>query len=141
MLEYVFFHQAPCDRFLQFLREEGVDAEATAEEGTWEVRVPEGLPEALSERVESLYDELLEMDQQLHEREAPAEEYHTAGVVLNLKNGETVYAQVEPALLSRIMSVLTPEEFGRVVNAIVDAVENPDPRTMCQRMRDKATEN
>ena len=36
-------------------------------------------------------------------------------------------------LLGRIMEVLSPEEFGSVVNAIVDAVEQPDRRPLCKR--------
>jgi len=136
MLEYVFFHATPCERFVDFLQRESLEPEVTEDGETWEVRLPETLSDEQVERVEALYDELLELNQQLHDEEAPEGDYHTAGVVLNLSGGETVYAQVDPALLARVMSVLTPEEFGEVVNAIVDAVENPDPRTMCQRMRD-----
>ena len=138
MLEYVFFHATPCERFVDFLQRESLEPEVTEDGGTWEVRLPETLSDEQVERVEALYDELLELNQQLHDAEAEEGDYHTAGVVLNLSGGETVYAQVDPALLARIMSVLTPEEFGEVVNAIVDAVENPDSRTMCQRMRDAA---
>ena len=34
------------------------------------------------------------------------------------------------------MEVVSAEEFNSVVNAIVEAVENPDARSLCQRMRD-----
>jgi len=39
-------------------------------------------------------------------------------------------------LLNRIVSVISPEEFGVVVDAIADAVENPQPKTYCQRVRE-----
>ncbi len=136
MLEYVFFHPEPCERFVAFLREHALDPEVREEGETWEVCLPEGLPDDQVERIEARYDELLELNRRLHDEEAPEGEYHAAGVVLDLAGGQRVYARVDPVLLARIMSVLTPEEFGRVVHAIVDAVENPDPRTMCQRMRD-----
>jgi len=34
------------------------------------------------------------------------------------------------------MTVVTPYEFNMVVNAIVEAVENPDVRTPCQLIRE-----
>ncbi len=137
MLEYVFFHAEPCRRFVRFLQENDLQPEVESDQETWEVRLPEALDETLLERVEVRYDELLAFNQQLADETAAGEgDYHAAGVVLNLASGETVYAQVDPELLARIMSVLTPREFGEVVNAIVDAVENPDSRTLCQRMRD-----
>jgi hypothetical protein len=34
------------------------------------------------------------------------------------------------------MGVLSPIEVGDFVNSIVDAVENPDKRTPCERKRD-----
>ena len=57
-------------------------------------------------------------------------------MVVNLASGETVYARVDPSLLGRIMEVLAPEELGEVANAMVDAVENPDSRTLCQALKD-----
>ncbi len=135
MLEYVFFHARPFDEFVAYLRELGLYPETEADEDSWEVRLPEDIDDELSERIEARYDQLMELNQQLFDAEQP-EGYHTAGVVVNLGSGETVYAQVDPHLLGKIMEVLTPEEFGEVVNAIVDAVEQPDERTLCQRMRD-----
>ncbi len=137
MLEYVFFHAEPCRRFVQFLQENDLQPEVENDEETWEVRLPEALEEALLDQVEARYDELLAFNQELADAtESGAEGYQTAGVVLNLAGGKTVYAQVDSELLSRIMSVLAPQEFGQVVDAIVEAVENPDTRTLCQRMRD-----
>jgi len=33
-----------------------------------------------------------------------------------------------------LLSVVTTEEFGEVVNAIVEAVKHPDRRILCQRL-------
>ena len=136
MLEYVFFHSVPCERFLDYLREQSLEPEVERDGETWEVRLPEELPDEQLEGIEACYDQLLELNQQLHDQEETGGAYHAAGVVVNLADGNTVYAQVDPALLAKIMTVLTPEEFGEVVNAIVDAVEHPDARSMCQRMRE-----
>lgn len=135
MLEYVFFHAQPFEQFVAYLRELDLQPETEVDEDCWEARLPEDLDDALSEKIEERYDQLMDLNQQLFDQEQD-EGYHSAGVVVNLANGETVYAQVDPALLGRIMSVLTPVEFGDVVNAIVDAIEQPDKRTLCQRMRE-----
>jgi hypothetical protein len=135
MLEYVFFHALPCERFVQFLRERGLEPEVVRDDETWEVHLPEEMPDELGDAIEAYYDQMLAMNQQLHDQEQEEGSDHVAGVVVNLARGATVYAQVDPALLARIMGVLTPEEFGQVVEAIVDAVENPDARTLCQRTR------
>ncbi len=136
MLEYVFFHAQPFDEFVAYLNELGLQPDIQTDEDCWEASLPEDLDDELSEKIEERYDQLMEMNQQLFDAEQP-EGYHTAGVVVNLAGGETVYAQVNPLLLGKIMGVLTPEELGDVVNAIVDAVEKPDERSLCQRMRDK----
>ncbi|WP_456373575.1 hypothetical protein [Thiolapillus sp.] len=136
MLEYVFFHARPFDEFMAYLGDLGLQAETRIEDDCWEARLPEDLDDRLSEQIEERYDQLMDMNQELFDAEQ-SDGYHTAGVVVNLADGTTVYAQVDPLLLGKIMGVLTPEEFGEVVNAIVDAVEEPDDRTLCQRMRDE----
>jgi hypothetical protein len=80
---------------------------------------------------------MFELDQRLYEETVPdsPESYHASGVVVNLKDGRTVYAEVRPALLSKVMGAISPEELGELVDAIVQAVEDPDERTFCQRMR------
>jgi hypothetical protein len=136
MLEYVFFHSQPFKQFVAYLHELELQPEIEVEEDCWEARLPEDLDDELSEKIEERYDQLMDLNQQLFDAEQE-EGYHTAGVVVNLNNGETVYAQVDPAALGKIMGVLTPVEFGDVVNAIVDAVEQPDERSLCKRMRDE----
>ena len=121
MLEYVFFHRQPLEHFVEFLREQGLEPELACEDEILEVHLPEDLDDALCDRIEDMYDQMMELNQMLFDEEGGAEsDYHAAGVVLNLREGKTVYARVDPLLLGRIMEVLTPEEFGQVVNAIVE---------------------
>ncbi|MCB1800731.1 MAG: hypothetical protein KDI82_03490 [Gammaproteobacteria bacterium] len=138
MLEYVFFHPTPFEQFVAFVREQGLEPETGSDDESYEVCLPEDIDDALSERIEQRYDALMELNQALFEagQGEGADNYHAAGVVLNLKDGKAIYADVPPRLLARIMEVLSAEEFGEVVNAIVDAVEAPDERTFCRRMRD-----
>ena len=133
MLEFVFFNAQTRGQFVDFLEKLGVGADLNDDDETFGVAIDEGLDEALLDKIELRYDEFMVLDQSLFEQHADAVGEHTAGVVLNLASGDTVYAQVDPFLLGRIMEVLSPEEFGSVVNAIVDAVEQPDRRPLCKR--------
>lgn len=138
MLEYVFFHEAPFVRFVEFLQARSIETHTRSTNETFEVAVSEDLDDMLVEAIESQYEGLMDVDRDLFEsgQETGADNYQAAGVVLNLKDGQAFYADVDSELLARIMSVMSAEEFGRVVTAIVGAVENPDARTFCQRMRD-----
>ncbi len=138
MLEYVFFDPRPRDRFVQFVEAAGLAPRLEEDDGLLKVLLPEDLDDELAERIEEHYDEMMELGRELYEQEGEDDEvgYHAAGITVQLRDGSNVYAEVDPRLLGRIMEVLTPEEFNQVVNAIAGAVENPDARTLCQRMRD-----
>lgn len=132
MLEFVFFHPRPQQRFVVFLRERGVEATELTEAETLGIGIPEDIDGRLLDEIEAFYDEMLTLDQEIFEAETPETGHQAAGVVLNLGSGETVYARVDPRLLGKVMQVLSAEELGELVNAIVDAVEHPDRRPLCQ---------
>ena len=133
MLEYVFFDPRTRRQFVDFVERRGLVVQQGEDDESYGVAIPEDIDDALLEAIEARYDELMALDQSRFEADAVAAGEHSAGVVVNLRSGTTVYAQVDPLLLGRIMEVLTPQEFGRVVDAIVDAVEHPDPRPLCER--------
>lgn len=138
MLEYVFFDERPRDQFVTFLQQRSVELKLEEDDGLLKVWISEDLDDDLDEAIEDFYDDMMALNQQLYEDENNEAEvgYNAAGIVLELNTGENVYAQVDPELLGRIMTVVTPDEFNTVVNAIVEAVENPDARTPCQRIRE-----
>ncbi|RMG38794.1 MAG: hypothetical protein D6720_00650 [Gammaproteobacteria bacterium] len=138
MLEYVFFDPRPRDRFVAHVRDRGLEPVLEEDDGLLKVLLPEEIDDDLAKGIEDFYDAMMEMGRELYEQDADSEEvgYHAAGITVQLADGSNVYAQVDPRLLGRIMEVVSPEEFNSVVNAIVEAVENPDSRSLCQRMRD-----
>ncbi|HFD80038.1 MAG TPA: hypothetical protein ENK05_06560 [Gammaproteobacteria bacterium] len=135
MIEYVFFHRQPLELFLRFVEEQGVGAQTREFEDRMEVLVPDELDEALSDRIDERYDELMEMEGDLTDAEQAGEagEFQGAGIVVNLKDGTTVYANLDSRLLARVMTVIEPREFAVIVDAIVEAVENRVDRPACQR--------
>lgn len=131
MLEFVFFHPEPRTQFVAFLARFSIAVSEWSDDEVLFVGIPEDIDDARLVQVEAHYDGLMDLDRQLAEGEVPGQQ--NAGVVVNLASGERVYATLDPDLLSRIMSVLSPEELGTLVDAIVDAVERPDARTLCRR--------
>ncbi len=136
MLEYVFFHEEPVRRFCSFLSELGLSPCDRNNGESWLVTLEEeAVDDETADSIDAIYDQMFDLDQQLYDSgmQEDSENFGSAGVVVNLNDGTSVYADVPPELLHRIMQVLTPQELGDLVNAIVDAVEKPDSRPLCKR--------
>jgi hypothetical protein len=140
MLQYVFFHQQPFDEFIEFLTGRGLNAETGIDDGSFEASLSEDIDDGLAEEIDDEYDRLFEVNRQLMETEENSDkDYTMAAVNVQLADGSFTQAFVEPELMNRIMQVLSPQEFGRVVGSIATAVENPDARSFCERVREGET--
>lgn len=133
MLEYIFFDERPWMRFVEFLKEKGLAPDSAHEEQGYLVMLPEDTDDDLMDEIEAFYDEMLDMNEALFAETAGEEHVHTAGISVNLTDGRTIQASVDPRLLNRVLDVISTDELGQLVNAIVDAVENPDDRPFCRR--------
>jgi len=133
MLEYIFFDERPWRQFIDYLQSLGLEPKASSGDEGWLVALPEDLDDDLDEKIEAYYDRMLEMNESLVAEEEGQDHVHTAGVNVTLADGRVVQAAVDPTLMRRILSAISPEELGDLVNVIVDAVENPDERPFCQR--------
>ncbi len=136
MLEYVFFHEEPVRRFCSFLAAMGLSPNHGNCGESWLVTLEEeSIDDETADRIDAFYDQMFDLDQQLYDSgmQEDSANFGSAGVVVNLRDGSSVYADVPPDLLHRIMQALTPRELGDLVNAIVDAVEEPDSRPLCKR--------
>jgi riboflavin biosynthesis pyrimidine reductase len=133
MLEYILFDERPWRRFIDYLESLGLEPQASSDDQGWLVALPEDLDDELDEKIEAFYDRMLAMNESLVAQEEGQAQVHTAGINLTLAGGQVVQAAVDPKLMQRLLSVITPEELGELVNLIVDAVENPDERPLCQR--------
>ncbi len=136
MLEYVFFHQQPLDQFCEFLQNKGILFQLLDSSESLLLAIEEqSIDDAMADLIDDYYDEMLDLDQSIYDQGMveDGENYAAAGVVVNLMDGQSVYADVPGDLLRKIMDVLSPQELGDLVNAIADAVENPDQRALCKR--------
>jgi hypothetical protein len=133
MLEYIFFDERPWRRFIDYLRSLGLEPEASSGDDGWLVGLPEDLDDELDAKIEAYYDQMLELNESLVAESEGESHVHTAGINLSLSDGRVVQAAIDPKLMQRLLTVISPEELGELVNVIVDAVENPDDRPFCQR--------
>ena len=140
MLDYILFDEIPYQLFIDWLKDKGVIYEVERDEDNYIIKVSEDLDETLLDDIDEKYDELMDMNQDIiNEAEKENNDgYNMAGIVITLKDGTISYADIDSKLLSRVISVISPEELGEIVSAIADAVETPQPKTYCQRMREKS---
>ncbi len=135
MIEYIFFHPKPRDLFGQFLVKNGISLENNTDETDVEgliIALADDLDETISEKIESYYDELLEMDEELLV-EDPGDIIDQAGLAVTLNNGESTFASIDPDVLNRMLTVVSRDEIGCFIDSIVNAVEQPDQRPLCKR--------
>ncbi|MCU7795976.1 MAG: hypothetical protein KZQ73_06815 [Candidatus Thiodiazotropha sp. (ex Semelilucina semeliformis)] len=133
MLEYIFFDERPWRRFIDYLESLGLEPQSSSSDEGWLIALPEDLDDALDEKVELYYDQMLDLNESLVAEEEGQAHVHTAGVNVTLNDGRVVQAAVDPQLMQKLLEVVSPQELGDLVNAIADAVENPDERPFCQR--------
>ena len=134
MLDYIFFNKKTCFLFEKAAISSGVKPEIDCEDEYYTARLSEDLDEVVLEQLEDYYDELMDMDRSLSERQdGSSENIHTAGITIQLKDGRYVYASVAPEVLARVMQSISAEDLNTLVCAITEAIEDPDERGLCQR--------
>jgi len=134
MLEYIFFNKKTCFLFEKAATSSGVNPVIDCEDGYFTARLSEDSDEVVLEELEDYYDELMDMDRNLSEKqEDSSEDIHTAGITVQLKDSRFVYASVPPEVLTRVMQGISADDLNTLVCAITEAVEDPDERGLCQR--------
>jgi hypothetical protein len=138
MLEYILFHETPFQLFVEYLEKQKVSAKTTIEEQNYEIAIPEDIDDDLLNKIDEKYDELMDMNRNLIDEQEGSDvsNYNVASIILTLKDGTTSHADIDAKLMTKIMEAITPEELNIVVNAIVRSVENPEKRSVCQRIRE-----
>ncbi len=138
MLDFIFFHKLPLQRFEAYLKskdipfEHDIEFQASVEESGFTISISDDYELEIIEEIEDFYDEMMDLNEQLVSEE-DSEEIKNAGITVNLSDGSTVLADVDPNLIYKLSSALSPAEIMQLVSAIADAVENPDKRPLCKR--------
>ena len=137
LLEYIFFHHEPCNRFKKFLYNKNVELLKEGIDETdveaFVVYIADDLDDVLSEQIEEFYDEMMELSESLVIQDEDTGEMNNVGLAISLNDGRSVLATVDPDVLNRILTVISHDELGKLVDTIADAVESPDERPLCKR--------
>ncbi len=134
MLDYIFHYSDSLTRFTRFLESRRIPYQSRDDALGLIVAIAEDLDDAIVDAVESYYESLLQEQESL----SSTLNGETAGktstaLSVQMSGGKTVYASIPAEMMRRLLSVLSPEEIGQLVDAIASAVQNPDPRPICQR--------
>ena len=138
LLDYVLFHQIPYSKFVEYLNTAKIAMNTSLKDGVYTISIPVDISDELVDSIEERYDELLDMSRELLAEETPQgkRNFSIATMIVGLASGETSNAHIRPDLLYRIMNVIDEKELGEFVQAIAEAVENPDNRSYCHKVRE-----
>jgi hypothetical protein len=138
MLEFIFFHQNICTQFTDLLAEHNIEYQINHDDEHITVSVPEDMDDELIEQLEEKYDQLLDLsrDQTDIDEGQHTENYQKASLLISLNDGRKSYAHVDMDILNRALRMISTEELNTLIEAVVDAVENPDDRSYCQIIKD-----
>lgn len=131
MLDYVFFDKPACEAFVAFLLARHIPFERSEEDGVFEVSIPEETEDAEGV-IEQKYDELMETASQADDDDS----VNLGGLTVTLSNGAISYAVLPASIVSKLAGALSNDEIQQLVSAIAQAAENPDDRSLCQRVRE-----
>ena len=131
MLDYVFFDNPACEAFVAFLLARHIPFERSEEDGVFEVSIPEETEDAEGV-IEQKYDELMETASQADDDDS----VNLGGLTVTLSNGAISYAVLPASIVSKLAGALSNDEIQQLVSAIAQAAENPDDRSLCQRVRE-----
>lgn len=135
-LEYLFFTRLIADQFIQAVDNKKIPWKENTESihSSILIQIPEDDIGEYWDEIDDLYDALAIKDQeQLELNSDSAEDVSSAGVYIQLKNGEQTVAQVNPDVLNRILGAITSDEFAEFIDVIAKSVEQPDSAPICQR--------
>jgi hypothetical protein len=139
VLDFIFFHETPMKKFQTYLESENIPYEndtefqASVEETGFTISISDDYELDIVEKVEDYYDKMMDLNAELISDEEDENAIQTAGITVNLSDGSTVMADVDPNLIYKLSEALTPREILELVNAIASAVEDPDQRPLCKR--------
>ncbi len=126
-------------KFQTYLESENIpykndtEFQASVEETGFTISIGDDYELDIVEKIEDYYDEMMELNAELIADEEDENAIQTAGITVNLSDGTTVMADVDPNLIYKLSEALTPKEILELVNAIASAVEKPDQRPLCKR--------
>ncbi len=140
-IEFAFLHPGAHEKFAEAARAHGLSAsfhEDAIGTGAMIVRVQEeGLTPEIEDALEALALQLDDEGQSWADTIGGDVRQSAVGIVVHLADGTQSLARVDPDMVRRILSVLSPDELGQFVAKIADAVEHPDDSPICKAFHEE----
>jgi hypothetical protein len=140
--DHAFFDQALAQSFADQLTERGIAAQVmavaeTGEESVCEVQVRQALTPEQMDEVEALYDQRFFEDQAaLIEGNEVWAQADVSGVQVQLSTGDYTTVAIDPAIMNKLLSVLSIEELQQFLHQVAEDIEHPKSGPVCQRMHE-----
>jgi hypothetical protein len=131
MLDYICFDKVFTEEFTAFLGQQDVGYELREDDMGTIVSIPDDLDADLDDAIDERFEALEREYERRLKSELMETEKNVSAISVNLSNGETCYVPIPEEMMNRLMTVLSPQEIGDLVDAIVSVVENPDTRPIC----------
>ena len=133
--EYVFFNEALCSRFLASLAEQGQACEQKREGGHISVFVDEDIDDNMMDRLEALYDELMDEQRRIQIDSDMQEEdgIHRVGVQYTDTNGVVAQVHLDPGMVARLMREIGIDEMQALVQSIASQVLAGGNAPLCKK--------
>ena len=131
MMEYIFFDQRLCARFMDYLARLKVPYQETTDELGMVVEVPEDLDDDMTDKIEEFYEQLMQEQAQLLEEGENRLEKNAAGISITLSDGRPCMVRIEPDMMARLLGCFSVEELHELITSVARSVENPDNSPIC----------
>lgn len=134
VLEYLFYTEQQASLFTNYLDKYQVPWQQAIEpiQDAMVVNIKEADIGDLWDQVDDFYDQLEAQEIDILDQDPGNDDISAAGLHLQLASGQFTIAKVNPAILKRIMTVLSNQELTEFLDAVVDSVENPDDTPICK---------
>jgi len=99
------------------------------------VAVSDELDDNILDKLQDLYDNLQDEQEQLLETTDNGLLTNAAGMEVDLLNGDKCTLRLSPEVINRILQVLEFEELQAFVQTIATSVQNPDNGPFCKEKK------
>jgi len=135
MYEYSFLTPDRGAGFVERVRALGLEVEVKpdpiSEEATT-VSIRDDIDDETYDKIECWYEEETATAEAEIMAQDDDDHFVAAGVWVQLEDGGSSLARVDPTVMRRILTVVTHEELADFVARVADAVEHPDITPICQ---------
>lgn len=135
MFEYIFFNEALKARFLGMLDEESVAWTGRNGDEAYSVFVSEDIDDDAMERLEAVYDEL--MDEQraivVSDEMDNDDGIHRVGVQFSDVDGVVGQVHLDPDLVHRLLREISIEELQELVQSVATQVMDGGSGALCRK--------